>query len=344
MVSTLADVAAHAGVSVQTVSNALNNPALLKQATLDRVLASVAALGYSPNLQAKRLRHGTVSTIGVRIEPATDNIASSLLDRFLHELTGRADARGQHVVVFTAASDADEVQRIRSLASQRVADRFLLTSTHSGDARVPALLEAGLPFVAFGRPWGPAPEHSWVDVDGATGTREATMALLDAGHRRIGFVGWPVGSGSGDDRRRGWASAMAEHAALSGAELSDAALEALTVRCPDLLSDAVIATAPLIASGVDALVCASDALAGGAIGAAMDAGRTLPVIGFDNTALASGIGFSSVDQSVGRVADAALDALDREPGAVTTLVTPQLVRRQHVRWGITPADRGPSPS
>jgi DNA-binding LacI/PurR family transcriptional regulator len=340
MGSTLADVAAHAGVSVQTVSNALNNPALLKQATLERVLASVAALGYSPNLQAKRLRHGTVSTIGVRIEPATDNIASSLLDRFLHELTGRADARGQHVVVFTAESDGDEVQRIRALASQRVADRFLLTSTHADDARVPALLDAGLPFVAFGRPWGAAAPHSWIDVDGATGTREATDTLLDAGHRRIGFVGWPVGSGSGDDRRRGWASAM-----LKRSGLAEADLEAITVRCPDLLSEAVAATAPLLASGVDALVCASDALAAGAIGAAMEAGRSLPVIGFDNTALAIGIGFSSVDQSVGRVAEAALDALDREPGAVTTLVTPQLVRRQHVRWGIAPADRGtPSPS
>ncbi|WP_306231609.1 LacI family DNA-binding transcriptional regulator [Agrococcus beijingensis] len=339
MGSTLADVAAHAGVSVQTVSNALNNPALLKQTTLERVLASVAALGYSPNLQAKRLRHGTVSTIGVRIEPATDNIASSLLDRFLHELTGRADARGQHVVVFTAESDDDEVRRVRSLASQRVADRFLLTSTHADDTRAPALLDAGLPFVAFGRPWGPAPAHSWVDVDGAAGTREATEALLDAGHRRVGFVGWPIGSGSGDDRRRGWASAMQERTGLG-----DDDLEAITVRCTDLLSDAVDATAPLIAGDVDALVCASDALAAGAIGAAMEAGRSLPVIGFDNTALALGIGFSSVDQSVGQVADAVLDALDGEPGAVTMLVTPQLVRRQHVRWGIAPNDRGPSPS
>jgi DNA-binding LacI/PurR family transcriptional regulator len=339
MGSTLADVAAHAGVSVQTVSNALNNPSLLRQATLDRVLASVAALGYSPNMQAKRLRDGTASTIGVRIEPATDNIASSLLDRFLHELTGRADARGQHVVVFTAESDDDEVRRIAGLAGQRIADRFLLSGTHAGDARVPALLEAGLPFVAFGRPWGAAPTHSWVDVDGAAGTREATEALLDAGHRRIGFVGWPAGSGSGDDRRRGWATAMLERSGLEEADL-----DAITVRCADRLSEAVTASAPLLATGVDALVCASDALAAGAIGAAMEAGRSLPVIGFDNTALAVGIGFSSVDQSVGRVADAALDALGRAPGAVTTLVTPQLVRRQHVRWGITPTDRGTSPS
>ena len=340
MATTLADVAAHAGVSVQTVSNALNNPALLKQATLDRVLAAVDSLGYSPNLQARRLRRRTVATIGVRIEPTTDNIASSLLDRFLHEVTAQADAQGQHVLLFTATSDEEEVGKIRELASQQVADRFLLTSTHAGDARVPALLEAGMRFVAFGRPWGPAPTHSWVDVDGASGTRQATEALLDAGHRRIGFIGWPAGSGSGDDRRLGWSSALRERLGLDDADLA-----ALTAVCGDQLQDATDAAAPLLERGVDALVCASDSLATGSVGAALQAGRSLPVIGFDNTALAAGVGFSSIDQCLGEVASAALAALDHEPGGVTTIVRPRLMRRQHDRWGILPAaDRGQSPT
>jgi DNA-binding LacI/PurR family transcriptional regulator len=340
MAPTLADVAAHAGVSVQTVSNALNNPALLKQATLDRVLAAVQALGYAPNLQARRLRQRTVATIGLRIEPVADNIASSLLDRFLHELTFRADAEGQHVVLFTAATDEEEVEKIRGLAGQRVADRFLLTGTHAGDARVPALLAAGMSFVAFGRPWGPAPEHSWVDVDGAAGTRAATEALLDAGLTRIGFIGWPTGSGSGDDRRSGWAAAM-----RAGLGLDDGELDALTARCADRLDEAVGAAGALLERGVDALVCASDSLATGAIGAAAQRGRSLPIIGFDNTSLAAGIGFPSIDQSLDEVAAAALAALDAEPGAVTTIVRPRLIRRSHDRWGIpSAADRGQSPT
>ncbi|GAA1423736.1 LacI family DNA-binding transcriptional regulator [Agrococcus citreus] len=340
MASTLADVAAHAGVSVQTVSNALNNPDLLKRSTLDRVLAAVDQLGYAPNLQARRLRQRTVATIGLRIEPLVGNIASSLLDVFLHELTARADAQGKHVLLFTAADDEEEVRKIRELAGQRVADRFLLTSTHPGDARVDALLAAGLAFVSFGRPWSPAPEHSWVDVDGAAGTRQATEALLDAGHRRIGFVGWPEGSGSGDDRRRGWAEAMGAQLGLAEHEL-----DALTVRCEDAVSDALAGAGSLLQRGVSALVCASDSLATGGIGAASQLGLRLPVIGFDNTSLAAGLGFPSIDQRLGDVAAAALAALDDEPGAVTTIVRPQLVRRDDARWGITPAaDRGSSPS
>ncbi|MGM1029149.1 MAG: LacI family DNA-binding transcriptional regulator [Actinomycetota bacterium] len=340
MASTLADVAAHAGVSVQTVSNALNNPDLLKASTLDRVLAAVDQLGYSPNLQARRLRQRTVATIGLRIDPLVDNIASSLLDVFLHELTARADAQGKHVLLFTAVDDEEEVHKIRGLASQQVADRFLLTSTHPGDARVDALLASGLSFVSFGRPWGPSPEHSWVDVDGADGTRQATEALLDAGHRSIGFVGWPEGSGSGDDRRLGWARAMRERLGVDGRDL-----DALTARCEDRVGDALVAAEPLLQRGVSALVCASDSLATGSLGAAAQLGVRLPVVGFDNTSLAAGLGFSSVDQRLGEVAAAALAALDAEPGAITTIVRPQLVRRDDARWGIAPAaDRGPSPS
>jgi len=96
---------------------------------------------------------------------------------------------------------------------------------------------------------------------------------------------------------------------------------------------------------VTALVCASDSLAAGSVGAAAHAGVRLPVVGFDNTSLAAGLGFPSVDQSLGEVASAALEALDAEPGAITTIVRPQLVRRDGARWGIVPAsDRGPSPS
>lgn len=339
MRSTLADVAAHAGVSVQTVSNALNNPDLLKRSTLDRVLAAVDDLAYAPDLQARRLRQRTVATIGLRIEPSTDNVAATLLDHFLHELTARADAQGKHVLLFTATSDQEEVRKIRELSSQRAADRFLLTATHAGDARVAALLGAGLTFVAFGRPWGPAPVHSWIDVDGAAGTRQATEALLDAGYRRIGFIGWPAGSGSGDDRHRGWAEGMTERLGLDALSL-----EALVARCEDRVGGAIGAATPLLERGIDALVCASDSLATGSIAAAAQLHLRLPVIGFDNTPLAGGIGFPSVDQSLGEVAAAALAALEDEPGAITTVVRPQLVRRDGARWGIVPAaDRGPSP-
>ena len=121
-------------------------------------------------------------------------------------------------MLFTAPDDEAEIGQYGELVDVLGVDAFVVTSTHHGDPRTRWLRDNDLPFVTFGRPWGAgrrrprrAPgtaDHAWVDVDGAVGTRAATEHLLDLGHRRIAFIGWPRGSDVGDDRRAGWARAM----------------------------------------------------------------------------------------------------------------------------------------
>ena len=95
---TVDDVAELAGVSRQTVSNVLNSPEIVKEATRDRVLAAVTELGYRPHASARRLRTRQSSTIGVRLDPIINGISGTLLDRFLHALTARADDRGMRIM------------------------------------------------------------------------------------------------------------------------------------------------------------------------------------------------------------------------------------------------------
>jgi len=101
-------------------------------------------------------------------------------------------------------------------------------------------------------------------------------------------------------------------------------------------AEAQDAVAELLAAGATAIVCASDTLALGAIGALSRADAAVPVVGFDDTGVAAGLGFSSVDQSLGDVAAAVLELLHGEPDH--RLVTPRLHRRAHPRWGL-PAQR-----
>ena len=68
---TLADVAERAGVSRQTVSNAVNNPELLRPDTLARVQDAIAELGYSPNRAARNLRTRASHLIGVEQKAQT---------------------------------------------------------------------------------------------------------------------------------------------------------------------------------------------------------------------------------------------------------------------------------
>src|SRR3954452_21503658 len=83
---TLATVAEEAGVSRQTVSNALNSPDLLRPDTLARVQQAIDRLGYTPNRAARNLRTKASHLVGLRLDPALGGTASGLMDRFLHSL------------------------------------------------------------------------------------------------------------------------------------------------------------------------------------------------------------------------------------------------------------------
>lgn len=318
---TVEDVARRAGVSRQTVSNVLNSPAIVRTATRERVESAIAELGYSPSMAARRLRTNRSETIGVHLDPYAGGISGVVLDRFIHALTEQATPRGLRILVYAAADAEEELARVRALQEGGEIDRVVLTGTYQGDPRTVWLREAGLPFVAFGRPWaiGEAggAEHSWVDVDGAAGVRAATHHARTRGDR-VAFLGWPRGSGTGDDRERGWREAMGEGATAP-----------LRLTSVDSVAAARAETERALEGGeLDAVVCASDTLAVGAHLAASHAGRPdFTVVGFDNTPVAEALGLSSVEQRPELVAEAVLDLLIAAESPRGRLIDPVLVVR-----------------
>jgi DNA-binding LacI/PurR family transcriptional regulator len=328
---TVEDVARVAGVSRQTVSNVLNSPEIVREVTRERVRAAITQLGYAPSMAARRLRTQRSATIGIHLDPYAGGISGIVLDRFIHALTDRATPRGLRILVYAANDAEEELRRVRQLREGGEIDRIVLTGTYEGDPRADWLAEHGIPFVAFGRPWGEPgagvamgnPERPWVDVDGAAGTRAATAHAMTHGSR-VAFLGWPRGSGTGDDRERGWREAMS---------LGADSLAHLRWTAVDTVSAARAAVRQELAAGaVDAIVCASDTLAVGAHLAASHSGHPdMFVVGFDNTPVAEALELSSVEQRPERVAEAVLDLLVADPethdGAWHRLIEPELVVR-----------------
>ena len=331
---TVEDVALAAGVSRQTVSNVINTPGIVKEATRERVQRAIADLGYRPHMAARRLRTQRSSTIGIHLDPYAGGISGVVLDRFVHALTERASERGMRIQLYAARSPAEEIVRMGELTEGGEIDAVVITGTFHGDPRTRWLIERGVPFVAFGRPWGEddvaSPAHLWVDVDGAAGTRAATGHLLATAGPRIAFLGWPIGSGTGDDRERGWREAMAS-AGASGDRLV----------CNESVALARSLTADFLSrhERPDGIVCVSDSIAIGAHLAAAAAGiPDLPVIGFDNTPAVEAMGISSVEQLPEEVAAGVLELLMGASGRVVApretaageahvLVEPRLVVR-----------------
>lgn len=331
---TVEDVALAAGVSRQTVSNVLNTPAVVRPATRERVQQAIAELGYRRSAAARQLRTRRSSTIGIHLDPYAGGISGVVLDRFVHALTERAGDRGMRLQVYAAHDSAEEIDRMGELVDGGEIDAVVLTGTFHGDPRAGWLLDHRVPFVSFGRPWGDDdvedPAHLWVDVDGAAGTAAATRHALAHAGPHVAFLGWPSGSGTGDDRERGWREAMPSTDGVPRLTAEESVGRARAV-----VSHALREGAPHL----DAIVCVSDSLALGAHLAASSAGRPdLPVYGFDNTPAIEALGLSSVEQLPEKVATGVLDLLMGptgrtvdprvpEAGSAHVLVEPRLVVR-----------------
>ena len=325
---TLDTVAAEAGVSRQTVSNALNSPHLLRADTLARVQQAIDRLGYKPNRAARNLRTRASHLIGLRLEPFIEGIASGLMDRFLHTLAESSRGSGLHVLLFTGEDHTNPLDGYDDLLRSAAVDGFVVTDTYRGNPAAAWLSERQVPFVAFGRPWDdPDAKHPWVDVDGRAGVALAVDHLVDRGHERIAWIGWQKNSYLGEDRRSGWVDRMHDRG-LSTSRLS--------ARGDDTIDFGRRATYALLDSEQPtAFVCASDTLAMGVLQALRERGvrpggligqGEIAVVGFDDSLPAQVTELTSVRQPLEQVAVEVVKLLDErlahpmtgQPGVVLT--------------------------
>jgi DNA-binding LacI/PurR family transcriptional regulator len=301
---TLATVAQAAGVSRQTVSNALNSPDLLRPDTLLRVQQAIEELGYSPNRAARSLRTRSSKLVGLRVDPAVEDSANALMDRFLHSLVESTEVAGYHVLLFTANGDHEATDPYDELLRSAAVDAFVVTDTFRGNPHAAWLSKREVPFVAFGRPWDdPSAKHPWVDVDGRSGVVLAVDHLVGRGHSRIAWVGWQKGSFIGEDRRSGWVAQMHEHRLPTSR---------LSARGDDTMEFGARAAHALLEVSPDdrptAFLCASDTVAMGVLRGldahGLRAGRDLAVVGFDDSIAAQVCtpGLTSVRQPLEEVA------------------------------------------
>ncbi len=321
---TIHDVARVAGVSRQTVSNAVNNPGRVRPETLERVRDAIDALGYHPSSSAQSLRSRRAGAIGLELHTLGSHNATSA--PVLTALSVQAARHDCHVVPFGSETGHPMLEGYRTMWAGRLVDAFLLADTHHGDPRPPWLEAQDIPYVTFGRVWDDPTFTRWVDVDGAAGTRAAVAHCVAQGYATIGFLGWPDGSVVGDDRRAGWASACAE--------AGEGVLGPSATAVQDL-DEAQAAAARLLddLSPGDAVVCVSDVLALGVhhelVRRGLEPGRDVGVVGFDGSETAEMHHLTSVAQPFDAIAEEALRLLRRRlegapPPATGSLLLPTL--------------------
>ena len=191
--TTLKQLAAAAGVSRTTASNAYNRPERLSAAVRERVLATARDLGYpGPDPTARSLRTGHVGAIGVLLAEALafafDDPAAVLLFRGIAE-TGELSGVGMTLVPAPPEQPTDATAVTRA-----VVDGFLVYHLPDGHPGMAAVLARGLPTVVVDGP--ELGGVSFVAVDDRGGARRAAEHLLALGAiEAAGKRGLPVPGG-----------------------------------------------------------------------------------------------------------------------------------------------------
>lgn len=271
---TIADVAALAGVSISTVSKALNQRGQLRPETRDRVLAAAGQLGFSPSPLARGLLTGRSYTVGL--------ITTDSFGRFtIPVMLGAEDALGEgQMSVLLCDGRGDPIREqhyVRTLLSRKV-DGVIVTGRRT-DPRPP--IASGLPVpVVYVMTQSQDPAEASFVPDDAGGGALAVRHLVTSGRTRIAHVTGPQRFLAARQRAAGAQHALeAAGLPLAGGQVFHGEWNEAWGRHA---AHAVLHHEP----AADAIFCGSDQIARGVCDALREAGRRVPddiaLVGYDN--------------------------------------------------------------
>jgi DNA-binding LacI/PurR family transcriptional regulator len=280
----LRDVAARAGVSVGSASQAFGRPELVSEEVRKRVLAAAEALGYpGPDPAARRLRTGRTGAVGLIF---TERLGYQFTDPAAPAFL-RGVARGMQETPTGLLLIPDSRDRNAAARTVREAavDGFIVYSAPQDDPRVEAALARRVPVVTVDQPRGAA--TPFVGIDDRAAARSAAEYLRELGHKRIGVLSFVTALGPGGSLELDLSAERLEGYKEGLGDAWDTAL-LRNVR-PNAPEPAREATGELLKEPdpPSAILAMSDILAIGALEAAAEQGISVPeglsVVGFDDS-------------------------------------------------------------
>lgn len=329
---TIKDVAAHSGVSTQTVSRVINDRPDVAADTRERVEATIATLGYRPSAVARTLVARHSNAIGVLLAGMGYTGTALTLRGIIEE-----SANLGLTVLIAELPEGDSLDDPRPAISalvERHVDGIIMSVPAIGHAvdRIKAVLPDSREPVVFVKA-GVSDKHSSVLVDNAGAVERVVDHVVSIGRTRIGHVSGPLSWREAIDRRHGWSSGLERHGLEAESRLCEegdwssgtgaSAMATLLDRVPDL----------------DAVVVANDRMALGAMHVIRRRGLVIPddiaVTGFDDIEEAAWFAppLTSVQQPLAEMGRRAVRTLltevrDGSIGPTTIPLTAELVLRE----------------
>ncbi|MDR7379084.1 LacI family transcriptional regulator [Rhodoferax ferrireducens] len=219
-------IAEELGLSLTTVSRALNGYPEVAAATRRDVMAAALRLNYKPDARARGLALGRADAVGIVFPITTGDLGDQQFLQVASSMSERFAQAGLDLLIMSAPAQ-DELAAYERAITGRHIGVFVVPRTRLHDQRLELLQSRNVPFVAYGRSSLPAQSsYPWFDFDNLAGARMATDRLLRLGHRRIGYLGAPPEYNFADQRYAGFcASLKAAGVALKPTSVQRNALE-----------------------------------------------------------------------------------------------------------------------
>ncbi len=326
---TIYDIAAHAGVSIATVSRVFNDSPRVSEKTRERIFEISRELGYEPNASARNLARRQTNLVSAVIPM----MANYFYMEVLQGVQERIAASDFDLLVYAAPKLEDVDSLLSSALGRGKSAGVLLFSTPLNEDRLHLLNSRSQPVVLVDQFHD---AFDSVSIDNLKGGYMATRHLLDCGYRNIGLIMAREESVPACQRAAGYRQALKE-AGLPlrkdlVVEIQDCEFHGFTEEGGYQAMQALLQREPK----PDAVFAVSDMQALGARRAIEDHGYAIPddiaLIGFDDIMISRYVGLTTLRQPMFDMGTIAMDLLLKRvetPAASVahTIFSPELVAR-----------------
>ncbi|MCF4097737.1 LacI family DNA-binding transcriptional regulator [Maritalea mediterranea] len=203
---TIKDLSAALGLSITTISRALNGYSDVSAKTRERVQQTAREMGYTPNRNAQRLVTQKSHSLGwIKGDGSQHFVDPHFVEVFAGVL--REVKHYDYDVVFASGAEQEIISLYQRYVNDQSVDGFILELPQPDDVRIDYLLKTDLPFVVHGRE-SRSDQYSWVDIDNFGLFETLTTVLLAAGHKQIAFINGDEHYSFAVERRLGVQSAF----------------------------------------------------------------------------------------------------------------------------------------
>lgn len=326
---TMKDIAEKTGFTINTVSRALKDKDDISEATRKLIKDTAKSMGYISNSIAGALRSGATKSIAVIL----GDISNPHFSIIVKEIETAARKHGYSTfIINTEENSSLEYEAISSALGKKV-DGIIICPTQRSKENIEFLKKAGVPFVLIGRYFSDI-ETDYVVCDDVNGGYQATMHLIEKGHKRILMLNGPSYISSAAERHEGYRKALGD----SGIQYDKSLVYEMSITAGE--SKRIVRK--ILEEGIKftAVFAFSDMIAWETIHVLHKYGIKVPqdvaVIGFDNiqSKLSFPFPLTSISTSKSKMSRRAVDILlkrinnNNETGVINAVIDTKVVARE----------------